>query len=101
MNNLQGLEDVQIDAALLTEIQAMLGQDFLLNETTNLVDRVTSPPHPVHFLFQDSFSNSPSKKGSEGTLNAPGIRSYTGRKKKVVEEIGSNSIPTKNGHLFS
>lgn len=103
MNNLYGPEDVQIDAAVLTEIQAMLGQNYLLNETTNLVDRVTSPPHPAYFLFSDSLSKSPSKKVSEGALNAPGIRSYAaGRRQKIVlEETGSNSITTKNGHLFS
>lgn len=85
-----GSESVQMDPALLTQIQAFLRQKFLINErTTYLEDRIQGLPQPTHFLFQDDSPNSPLEKGSEGVLHAPVIRMHAvGREQKIIlEEI--------------
>ncbi|XP_032698981.1 uncharacterized protein LOC116858339 [Lontra canadensis] len=88
--NPHGSESVQMDPALLTQIQAFLRQKFLINErTTYLEDRIQGLPQPTHFLFQDYSPNSPLEKGSEGVLHAPVIRTHAvGREQKIIlEEI--------------
>jgi len=89
-NNPHGSESVQMDPALLTQIQGFLRQESLINErATYLEDRIQGLPQPTHFVFQDYSSNSPLEKGSEGVLHAPGIRMHgVGREQKIIlEEI--------------
>lgn len=89
-NNPHGLGSVQMDPASLTQIQALLRQEFFMNERAMyLEDRIQGLLQPTHFLFQDYSSNSPLEKGSEEILYAPVIRMHTiGRGQKLIlEEI--------------
>nr|XP_014699892.2 uncharacterized protein LOC106833243 [Equus asinus] len=106
-NNSHGPEDVQMDPAMLTHIQAILRQEFLMKERAKyLEDTIQSLPQSTHFHFQDYSSHSPLKKGSERVLRAPGIRMHgAGRGQKMVleeigKQIGGNSITRKNENSF-
>lgn len=93
-NSPHGPEDMQMDWALLTQIQVSLRQEFLMSERAKyLEDRIQSLPQPTCFLFQGYSSNSPWEKGSEGVLHAPGIRTQgAGRGQKIIpEEIGKQT----------
>lgn len=90
-------------SALLTEIQILLRQEFLMNERAkSLENRIQSLLQPTHFLFQDYSSSSPLETGSEGVLHDPVIRMHgAGREQKIIleeirKQIGSNSLIKAN-----
>lgn len=105
-DNPHGPEDGQTDPALLTQIQPLLRQEFLMNEgAKSLENRIQGLLQLTHFLFQGYSSSSPLEKGSEGALHDTLIRMHgAGREQKIIleeirKQIGSNSL-IKNKNFF-
>lgn len=77
-NNPCGPEDGQMDSALMTQIQTLLRQEFLMNERAkSLENRIQARSVATYiFFFKITLLAVPLEKGTEGVLHNTVIRMH-------------------------